>query len=110
LTELDRVFHALADPTRRAILDRLSAGPLTVSGLAKPLENTLTAGGQHLQVLQESGLVRTDKVGREPTCRIDPAGFSLLEKWIGQHRLIWQRRLDRLGEVLDESDRTDREG
>ena len=101
---IDRVFHALGDPTRRAILDRLSEGPLSVSRLATPLDITLTAVVQHLQVLEESGLVYTEKVGRVRTCRIEPAGFSLLERWIENHRSMWERRLDRLGELLAESD------
>jgi DNA-binding transcriptional ArsR family regulator len=101
---IDRVFHALGDPTRRAILDKLSEGPLPASRLAAPLDITLTAVVQHLRVLEESGLVRTEKVGRVRTCRIETAGFSSLEQWIGEHRSMWERRLDRLGELLAESD------
>ena len=76
---IDRVFHALGDPTRRAILDKLSKGPLSVSRLATPLDITLTAVVQHLQVLEESGLVHTEKVGRIRTCRIETRGFSVLD-------------------------------
>jgi DNA-binding transcriptional ArsR family regulator len=101
---IDRVFHALGDPTRRAILDKLSEGPLSVSRLATPLDITLTAVVQHLQVLEESGLVHTEKVGRVRTCRIETAGFSVLEQWIRDHRSMWERRLDRLGDLLAESD------
>jgi DNA-binding transcriptional ArsR family regulator len=101
---IDRVFHALGDPTRRAILDRLSEGPLSVSRLATPLAITLTAVAQHLQVLEESGLVHTEKVGRVRTCQIETAGFSALEQWISNHRSMWERRLDRLGDLLVESD------
>ena len=101
---IDRVFHALGDPTRRAILDTLSEGPLSVSRLATPLDITLTAVVQHLRVLEESGLVHTEKIGRVRTCRIETAGFSALERWIGDHRSIWERRLDRLGALLAESD------
>jgi DNA-binding transcriptional ArsR family regulator len=101
---IDRVFHALGDPTRRAILDRLSEGPLSVSRLATPLAITLTAVAQHLQVLEESGLVHTEKVGRVRTCQIETAGFSVLEQWISNHRSMWERRLDRLGDLLAESD------
>jgi DNA-binding transcriptional ArsR family regulator len=104
---IDRVFHALGDPTRRAILDRLSEGPLSVSRLATPLDITLTAVAQHLQVLEESGLVHTEKLGRVRTCRIETAGFSALEEWIGDHRTIWERRFDRLGDLLAESDEAD---
>src|SRR3954452_17466626 len=102
---VDRVFHALADPTRRAMVERLSQGPLSVSGLAAPLEITLTAVGQHLQVLEESGLVHTEKVGRVRTCRIETAGLSALEQWIAERRTIWERRFDRLGDLLAESDK-----
>jgi DNA-binding transcriptional ArsR family regulator len=98
--DIDRLFHALGDPTRRAILDRLSEGPLSVSRLAMPLEITVTAVAQHLQVLEESGLVHTEKVGRVRTCRIETAGFSALERWVRDHRSIWERRLDRLDDLL----------
>jgi DNA-binding transcriptional ArsR family regulator len=101
---IDRLFHALGDPTRRAILAKLSEGPLSVSRLATPLDITLTAVVQHLQVLEESGLVHTEKVGRVRTCRIETAGFSVLEQWIADHRSMWERRLDRLGDLLAESD------
>jgi DNA-binding transcriptional ArsR family regulator len=101
---IDRVFHALGDPTRRAILDKLSEGPLSVSRLADPLAITLTAVVQHLQVLEESGLVHTEKIGRVRTCRIETAGFSVLEQWLRDRRSLWERRLDRLGDLLAESD------
>lgn len=102
--DIDRLFHALGDPTRRAILDRLSKGPVSVSRLATPLEITVTAVAQHLQVLEESGLVHTEKLGRVRTCRIDTAGFSALEKWIRDHRSLWEGRLDRLDDLLAEDD------
>jgi len=101
---IDCLFHALGDPTRRAILDLLSRGPTSVTRLAGPLGITLTAIGQHLQILEESNLVRTEKTGRVRTCRIEPAGFSLLEQWIKDHRSHWELRLDRLGEMLNEED------
>jgi DNA-binding transcriptional ArsR family regulator len=101
---IDRLFHALGDPTRRAILDKLSEGPLSVSRLAAPLDITLTAVAQHLQVLEESGLVHTEKLGRVRTCRIEPAGFSALEQWIRDHRTAWERKLDRLGDLLAETE------
>jgi DNA-binding transcriptional ArsR family regulator len=100
--DIDRVFYALGDPTRRAIVDRLSEGPVSVSRLAEPLDITVTAVAQHLQVLEESGLVHTEKLGRVRTCRIETAGFSALEQWIRDHRSTWERRLERLGELLDE--------
>jgi DNA-binding transcriptional ArsR family regulator len=101
---IDRVFHALGDPTRRAIVERLSEGPQSVSRLAMPLKITLTAVVQHLQVLEEGGLVHTEKVGRVRTCRIGTAGFYVLEQWIRDRRSLWERRLDRLGDFLRESD------
>jgi len=101
---IDRLFYALGDPTRRAILDKLSQGPLSVSRLATPFDMTLTAIVQHLQVLEESGLVHTEKVGRVRTCHIDTAGFAALEQWIADHRSMWERRLDQLGDLLSESD------
>jgi DNA-binding transcriptional ArsR family regulator len=101
---VDRVFHALGDPTRRAIVEQLSAGPVSVSRLAKPLEITLAAVVQHLQVLEASGLVETEKVGRVRTCRIEPKGFSVAERWINDRRSLWERRFDRLGKLLGEPD------
>jgi DNA-binding transcriptional ArsR family regulator len=102
--DIDRVFHALGDPTRRSILDRLSAGPVSVSGLAGPLAITLTAVAQHLQILETAGLAHTEKLGRVRTCRIEPAGFDALAQWIEDHRTIWEKRLDRLGQFLAEEE------
>jgi DNA-binding transcriptional ArsR family regulator len=104
--QIDRLFHALGDPTRRAMLDLLSRGPISVTGLAEPLGITLTAVGQHLQILEDCELVRTEKVGRVRTCRIEPAGFTQLEKWIKDHRTHWEVSLDRLGKFLAEEDET----
>ena len=101
---IDRVFHALGDPTRRAIVEKLSEGATSVSRLARPLEITLAAVVQHLQVLEKSGLVHTEKVGRVRTCRIEPTGLTVAERWIGDRRSLWERRLDRLGNLLAESD------
>jgi DNA-binding transcriptional ArsR family regulator len=97
-----RVFHALGDPTRRAIVEKLSNGPASVSSLARPLEITVAAVVQHLQVLEDSGLVRTQKIGRVRTCRMEPAGLSVAERWIANRRSLWERRLDRLGDLLAE--------
>ena len=102
--DIDRLFHALGDPTRRAILDRLCERPMSVSALAAPLGITLTAVAQHLQILEISALVHTEKLGRVRTCRIEPTGFTALERWIRDHRTVWERRLDRLGELLAEGD------
>lgn len=104
---MERVFHALGDPTRRAIVERLSEGPASVSGLAAPLGITLTAVAQHLQVLVESGLARTEKRGRVRTCSIETAGLGALERWILERRSGWERRLDRLGDLLAEPDKTE---
>jgi DNA-binding transcriptional ArsR family regulator len=102
--DIDRLFHALGDPTRRAMLDRLSQGPLSVSALAEPLGVTLTAVAQHLLILEECGLAATEKLGRVRTCRIEPAGFDALEQWIRNHRTAWERKLDRLGALLEDED------
>jgi DNA-binding transcriptional ArsR family regulator len=101
---IDRVFHALGDPTRRAIVERLSRAPVSASILATPLGITVAAVVQHLQILEKSGLVRTTKVGRVRTCRIEPAGLSVAGRWIGERRSMWERRLDRLGDLLAEPD------
>lgn len=101
---VDAVFHALGDPTRRAILEKLSRGPISVSRLAEPLSVTLAAVIQHLQVLEESGLVVTEKLGRVRTCRIEPAGLSVASKWIADRRTTWERQLDRLADFLAEPD------
>ena len=103
--QVDRVFHALGDPTRRAMVEKLSHGAVSVSSLAKPLDITLAAVVQHMQVLERSGLIRTTKVGRVRTCRIEPKGFTVVERWIEERRSLWERRLDRLGAWL-ESDET----
>ena len=102
--EAARIFHALGDPTRRAIVEKLSAGPLSVSKLAEPMDMTLTAVAQHLQVLEESGLVRTEKIGRVRTCRLEAGGFNALEQWIRDRRSHLEKSLDRLGALLAEDD------
>jgi DNA-binding transcriptional ArsR family regulator len=101
---LDRVFHALADPARRRMVERLSRGPASVSELAKPLTMSLPAVVQHLQVLEESGLVKSEKTGRVRTCRIEPKVLSTAEQWINQRRAMWEQHLDRLAEYLAEQD------
>lgn len=97
----DQVFHALADANRRALLERLTRGPATVSELAAEIGVTVAATVQHVQVLQDSDLVRSEKVGRVRTCQIDPAGLRDAEAWLHRQRTTWERRLDRLGAVLD---------
>jgi DNA-binding transcriptional ArsR family regulator len=101
--QLDRTFAALADPARRAIVERLVMGPATVSELARPLPMSLPAVLLHLKVLQESGLVTSQKVGRVRTCRIEPQMLSHAETWVAERRAMWERNLDRLGAWLDET-------
>lgn len=101
--ELDRVFQALADGTRREMVERLVRGPASVGELAKPFAMSLPAVMQHLQVLEACGLVRSEKVGRVRTCRIEPAGLRLAENWIGRQRTAWELNLDRLGDFLQDN-------
>lgn len=96
------MFHALADPSRREMVQRLTGGPATVSELARPLAMSLPAVVQHLNVLQASGLVRSEKVGRVRTCHLDTKALASAEKWIAQRRASWEQRLDRLGDYLAE--------
>jgi DNA-binding transcriptional ArsR family regulator len=98
------MFQALADPARRGMLEQLCRGPASVSELAQPLAMTLSAVVQHLQVLESSGLVRTQKEGRVRTCKVDVAALRSAESWLTARRAHWERRLDRLGAFLDEQD------
>ena len=98
--DLDRVFHALADPGRRVMVERLSRGPASVSELGKPLAMSLAAVVQHVQVLEASGLVQSQKTGRTRTCSINPSALRSAESWIAERRTLWERRLDRLGDYL----------
>ena len=107
---LDRMFQALADPTRRAIVERLVRGPSSVSALADPLDMSLPAVMQHLQVLETSGLVHSEKRGRVRTCRVELGGLAKVERWVAERRSTWERRLDRLGELLDGDDAPPRKG
>jgi DNA-binding transcriptional ArsR family regulator len=99
--QLDRTFNALADPTRRALVERLAQGPASVSELAAPLPMSLPAVMGHLKVLEDSGLVKSEKAGRVRTCRIDPQMLSQAESWVAERRAMWERSLDRLGAFLD---------
>lgn len=101
---LDHVFQALADPTRRWMVERLSRGPASVSELADPLTMSLPAVVQHLQVLETSGLVRSEKLGRVRTCRIHPEALRTAQHWIDARRDAWEQRLDRLGDFLRETE------
>lgn len=102
MIDAERVFAALGDPTRRRIVERLSGRPFSVSQLADHLGVTVTAVGQHLQVLGEAGLVRSEKVGRVRTCSLDRPGLAALQQWLEARRSIWDERFDRLGEVASE--------
>jgi DNA-binding transcriptional ArsR family regulator len=102
---LDRAFQALADPSRRAMVERLSQGPASVSELKRPLSMSLPAVMQHLAMLETSGLVVSEKAGRVRTCRINLPALAEAEQWIAGRRLEWERRLDRLGEYLNSLDR-----
>jgi DNA-binding transcriptional ArsR family regulator len=94
------VFHALSDATRRQMIERLSDGPVSASELAKPLGVSLAAVVQHLQVLQECSLVRSEKIGRTRLCRLEPAGLRAVEQWVSDRRTRWERKFDRLGDLL----------
>lgn len=100
--QVDQVFQALGEPTRRRLVEQLSRGPASVSELARPLGITLAAVVQHLQVLEHSGVVRSQKVGRVRTCQLEPAALDLAAAWINERRSLWERRLDRLGALLAE--------
>ena len=102
--ELDVVFHALADPSRRSIVERLSLGSATVTDLAAPLPMSMPAVLQHLRVLEDSGLVRSRKVGRVRPRRIEVKALQPVERWIEERRSTWERRLDRLGAYLADDD------
>jgi len=104
MAKIDVVLQALGDPTRRAMVERLSHGPMSVSKLAEPLDITLTAVGQHLKVLKKAALVKTQKSGRVRSCSLNPAGLSLLQVWIAEQKSVLEKKLDRLAELLDEGD------
>jgi DNA-binding transcriptional ArsR family regulator len=103
LPNLDLMFQALADPSRRTMVERLSRGPASVSQLAEPLDMSLPAVVQHLQVLEAASLVRSEKIGRVRSCTLDTAAMSQAERWINDRRTQWERRLDRLGDYLDQT-------
>ena len=107
VADLDRVFQALADPGRRLMVERLSHGPASVSELGRPLAISLAAVVQHVQVLEASGLVQSQKVGRTRTCSINAAALRGAEHWISERRSLWERRLDRLGDYLADTDDAD---
>jgi DNA-binding transcriptional ArsR family regulator len=98
---LDRLFHALADPARRAMVERLTHGPAPMGELARPLPMSLPAAMQHLGVLEAAGLVRSEKVGRVRVCAMEPQALSQAEQWINARRIEWEHRLGRLGDYLE---------
>jgi len=104
---LDLVFQALSDPSRRAMVERLGRGPASVSDLAQPLDMSLPAVMQHLQVLETSGLVRSEKAGRVRMCRIEPKALAAAEGWFTRRRATWERRFDRLEAFLAEEEAQD---
>jgi DNA-binding transcriptional ArsR family regulator len=101
---VDRAFQALGDATRRAMLERLTDRPMSVSRLAEPFKMSLAAVVQHLQILEEAGLVKTEKLGRVRSCWVESAGLDLAAQWLEARRPEWERKLDRLGELLGEPD------
>jgi DNA-binding transcriptional ArsR family regulator len=101
--DLDRTFQALADKSRRTMVERLTLGPASVSQLAEPLAMSLAAVVQHVQVLEACGVVKTEKVGRTRMCRIDRAAMTAAEQWMTDRRRGWEARLDRLGDILNEA-------
>jgi DNA-binding transcriptional ArsR family regulator len=101
---VDKTLAALADPTRRGILERLGRqGEASVSELAEPVGISLTGMKKHLRVLEEAGLVRTEKVGRTRRCRLEPGGLQGLQAWMDSYRTMLEERFDRLGELLEQT-------
>ena len=106
---VDRVFQALADPSRRSIVDRLARGPASVSELARPLAMSMAGVMQHLRLLEDSGLVRSQKNGRVRTCRLEPAALQAAEHWIADRQAMWETSLERLGQYLARTETTDQQ-
>jgi DNA-binding transcriptional ArsR family regulator len=107
---LDGAFHALADPSRRLIVERLVRGPASVSELAQPLAMSLSAVMQHLQVLESCALVVSEKTGRVRTCRVEPETLRQVEQWVTRQRTAWERHLDRLGDYLADDQQKENQG
>ena len=103
---LNGIFHALSDPTRRAVLSRLGRGPAAISELAEPFDMALPSFMKHVQMLEDSGLIRTRKEGRVRTCAIETKSFAMVESWLAAQKTIWERRTDRLEKfVMDAQER-----
>lgn len=100
--QLSRVFQALTDPTRRAVLERLGSGPAAVSELARPFKMSLPSFSQHLEMLEDCGLVRSRKAGRVRTYQLTPQPLEAAEHWMAKQRALWERRLDQLDSYLEE--------
>jgi DNA-binding transcriptional ArsR family regulator len=107
--DIDLVFHALADASRRAMVDRLTRGPASVSELARPLAMSLPAVVQHLHILEDSGLVHSRKLGRVRTCTVAPTALRAAERWIAERRTFWEQSLDQLGEYLSREEPSERQ-
>ncbi|MDW6021916.1 metalloregulator ArsR/SmtB family transcription factor [Mesorhizobium sp. BAC0120] len=105
--QLDGIFQALADPTRRAVLSRLGAGPASISELAKPFAMALPSFMKHIHLLEGSGLILTRKQGRVRTCAIEKNQFALVEKWLSAQHAIWEGRTDRLEQFVTAQQRED---
>lgn len=102
--DLDAMFHALADPTRRAIVERVNQGPMSVSDLARPFALTLAAVLHHIKILESSGLIRTSKTGRTRQCEVNYSAIRTVEEWFRAQHRVWEGRLDRLGDIVGELD------
>ncbi|HTM81067.1 metalloregulator ArsR/SmtB family transcription factor [Asticcacaulis sp.] len=100
-TSLDAAFHALADPTRRAVLSRLAQGPAPVTELAAPFDMGLPSFMKHLNILQTDGLISSEKVGRVRTCRVNAEKLAAAETWLSEQRALWQARTDRLADYVE---------
>lgn len=98
---LDAAFHALADPTRRAVLSRLASGPAPVTELAKPFSMGLPSFMKHLRVLEKDGLISSEKAGRVRTCRVNAERLTAAENWLSEQRTLWQARTDRLADYVE---------
>jgi len=98
--QLDSIFQALADPTRRAVLGRLGRGPASISDLAEPFDMALPSFMKHIHFLEGSGLIRTHKEGRVRTCAIDKQQFAEIDAWLNDQRAVWESRTDRLEQFV----------
>ncbi len=111
MLDLDRVLSALADPTRRNLVEQIGRAEVTSAArLAEPLDISLAAVVQHLKILEECGVIRTEKVGRVRSCRLEPEAFSMIENWIHDRRALWESRFDRLGALLAQESNPSKEG